>query len=139
MQYDLKTIFKTLGWPLGMVGVIIAVLIWIGLTPEQLITVALSLVGLQLMQAFIIDVLKYVGVVDDGTAGKWSAVFNLLTLGLVVVWLKFFPLFDIYALDKQLLELAKLLMLIFAYVTQIIGTRQMHKAAVLAGVGVTFR
>ena len=125
-MYDLKKIFQTLGLPLALVAVIVALLAWIGLTLDQLAAVAVTLVGLQLMQSFVIDLLKYVGVVDEGTAGKWSAAFNLLTLIGVGVYMKFFPAFDIEAVDGQLLELAKLCIYVFAYVTQIIGTKRFH-------------
>ena len=128
-MYDLKKIFQTLGLPLGLVAVIVALLAWIGLTLDQLAAVAVTLVGLQLMQAFLIDLLKYVGVVDDGTAGKWSAAMNLLTLIAVAVYLKFFPTFDVQAADGQLYEFAKLCIYVFAYVTQIVGTKNVHAAA----------
>lgn len=134
----LEDILKTLGLPLALVAVIVALLAWVGLTLEQLYAVTASLVGLQLAISFVIDVLKYVGVVDDGTSGKWSAAFNLVTLIGVAVWLKFFPDFDIHAVDIQLLELAKTLIVVFAYVIQIIGTKAVHKVAVSKGVGVTF-
>lgn len=134
----LEDILKTLGLPLALVAVIVALLAWVGLTLEQLYAVAASLVGLQLFISFLIDLLKYVGVVNAGTSGKWSAVFNLGTLIGVAVWLKFFPDFDINAVDLQLLEFAKTLIVVFAYVTQIIGTRAVHRVAVSKGVGVTF-
>lgn len=133
-MYDLKKIFETLGLPLGLVAVIVALLAWIGLTPDELVAVAVTLVGLQLLLSFVIDVGKYIGLVDDGTAGKWSAVFNLLTLIAVAVWLKFFPTIDIYAIDNQLNELAKLCIYVFAYITQIIGTKRVHQTAVKLGV-----
>jgi hypothetical protein len=125
-MYDLKTIFKTLAWPLALVGIVVAVLAFYGFTAEQLIAVALSLVGLQLMQSLAIDVLKYAGLVTDGTSGKWSAAFNLSTLAGVFVWLNFFPQFDLYAFDARLLELAKLLIYIFTFVTQMVGTKKIH-------------
>jgi hypothetical protein len=130
--------FKTLGIPLALVAVIVALLAWAGLTLEQLYVVAASLVGLQLFLSFLIDVLKYAGVVNAGTAGKWSAVFNLVTLIGVAVYLKFFPTFDIVAVDNQLLELAKVLGLIFAYITQIIGTKAVHQVAANYNVTPTF-
>lgn len=132
-MYDLKKIFETLGLPLGLVAVIVALLAWIGLTPDELVAVAVTLVGLQLLLSFVIDVGKYIGLVDDGTAGKWSAVFNLVTLIFVAAWLKFFPTVDIYAIDNQLLELAKVLIYVFAYVTQLIGTKRVHKYVVSLG------
>ena len=134
----LEEIFKTLGLPLALVAVIAAFLAWAGLTLDQLYIVIGSLVGLQVSLSFLIDVLKYAGVVNAGTSGKWSAVFNLLALIGVAAWLKLFPSVDIYAVDAQLLELAKLLTLVFAYITQIIGTKAVHKVALSKGLGVTF-
>jgi hypothetical protein len=127
---DLKTIFKTLGIPLAMIAVIVALLVWAGLDIDEITAVAVSLVDLQLAVAFLVDVLKYAGVVDDGTAGKWSAAFNLLTLAGVAIWMKFYPEFDIHSLDNQIGELAKLLGLIFAYITQMIGTKAVHRFSV---------
>lgn len=127
---DLKTIFKTLGLPLAMIAVIVALLVWAGLDIDEITAVAVSLVGLQLAVAFLVDVLKYAGVVDDGTAGKWSAGFNLLTLAGVAFWMKFYPTFDIHSLDNQIGELAKLLGLIFAYITQMIGAKAVHRFSV---------
>lgn len=131
-MFDLKKNIKTLGLPLALVAVIVALLAWAGFTLDQLYVVAASLVGLQLFLAFLIDVLKYAGVVNAGTAGKWSAVFNLITLVGVAVYLKFFPTFDIGAADNQLLELAKLFGLVFAYMTQIVGTKAVHQVTASA-------
>lgn len=131
--------FKTLGIPLALVAVIVALLAWAGLTLDRLYVVTAALVGLQLFGAFLIDVLKYAGAIKAGTSGKWSAVYNLVTLIGVVVWLKFFPAFDIYAADQQLLELAKVLGLVFAYITQMIGTKAVHQVAASKGFGYSFQ
>ena len=127
---DLKTIFKTLGLPLALVAVIVALLAWAGLDIGQIEIVAASLIGLQLAISFLIDVLKYSGAINDGTAGFWSAFFNLLALVAVAFWMKFYPAFDIHSLDNQIGELAKLLGLIFAYITQMIGTKAVHRFSV---------
>lgn len=137
-MFDIKAIFKTLGIPLGLVGVVVALLAWVGISAEQLGVVAASLVGLQLMGSFLIDMLKYVGVVKDGASGQWSAAFQLIVLVGVAVWLEFFPSFDGRALDAQLLELAKLFGLIFVYVTQIVGAKAIHRVAVDRGIAYSF-
>jgi hypothetical protein len=126
----LEAIFKTLALPLGLVGVVVALLAWAGLTLEQLYIVAASLIGLQYALSFLIDVLKYAGVNTAGFSGYLSAVFNLATLIGVAIWLKFYPTFDIYAADAQLYEAVKLLALIFAYITQMVGTKAVHLFAV---------
>jgi len=43
-MFDLKEIFKTLGLPLALVAVIVAVLAWIGVDVEQLQAIAAGLV-----------------------------------------------------------------------------------------------
>lgn len=121
-----KDNLKILGLPTALVGVIVALLAWWGLTAEQLAAVAASLVGLQLFVSLLIDVLKWAGVVNEGSAGKWSAAFNIITLAGVAFWLNFYPAFDINAVDSQLFELAKVLGLVFAYITQLIGTKAVH-------------
>lgn len=122
----LEDIFKTLGLPLALVAVIVALLAWAGLTLEQLYVVVGSLVGFQLFGAFVVDVFKYVGVVDPNTSGKWSAAFQLFALVIVATWLKLFPSFDIYGADAQFAEFIKVVSLVFAYVTQVTGAKAAH-------------
>lgn len=129
-MFDLKKIFSTLGLPLALVAVIVALLSWLGLDLDSIVAVAVTLVGLQLMGSFLIDALKYAGVINDGSSGKWSAAFNLIALAAVAVWMKFFPAVDIHAVDNQLLEFAKVCIYVFAYITQIVGTKRVHQVAV---------
>lgn len=136
-MYDLKKLFAVLGLPLGLVAVIAAILLWAGVDVEKAAWIAGGLAGLQLLGAFLVDALKYAGVVSAGDSGKWSAGYNLITLVGVVVWLKFFPSFDLHGFDGKVLELAQLLFVIFAYITQIVGTKRIHVAA--AGAGVTYQ
>lgn len=123
----LEDAFKTLGIPLALVAVVVALLAWAGLTLDQLYVVVGSLIGLQLLGSFVVDVLKYVGVVEPTTSGKWSAALQLISLVGVVVWLKLFPTFDIHAADTQLFKLVKIASLVFAYIAQIIGAKAVHK------------
>lgn len=125
----LKDIAVTLGIPLGLVGVIAALLLWMGVPLDKIESTAATLIGLQLSLAFLVDVLKWAGVVSAGSSGKWSAGLNLITLVGVAVWLGFFPYVDVYAIDAQLLDITKLLIPIFAYITQMIGTKAVHQTA----------
>lgn len=93
---------------------------------ETILLVIGALVGLPALWAAIIDLLKFAGVVTDGTAGKWNAAFNLLTLVLVVVALNFFPALNIPAIDEKLLEIAKLVGLVLVYVAQIFESKGVH-------------
>ena len=135
---SLKNIFRTLGLPLGLVAVIVAVLAWMGTPIEKIEVAAASLVGLQLCVSFLIDVLKYAGVVNDGTSGKWSAAINLITIIALAIYLKWFPYVDVYAVDSQLLQITKLLIPIFAYITQMLGTKAVHQVAVKARLTYSF-
>lgn len=123
---NLESIVKSLGLPLGVVALIVAVLGLFGLTAEQIAGVAVTLVGAQLCVALIINILKWSGVVNDGTSGKWSAVFNAAIFVGVAVQLKFFPAFDVADVDAQLFEFAKTAGVVFLYVTQVIGTKAIH-------------
>jgi len=137
-MFDLKVLFNTLKLPLGMVAVIVALLAWAGAPFEQIAEIAGKLVGLQLFGAFCIDALKYAGIVDAGASGKWSAVYNLLTLAGVAVQVRFFPGFDLFAFDGKLIDLVYVLGIVFTYVTQIIGTKAVHVAAAELGYGYKF-
>jgi hypothetical protein len=126
MKIDLEGVFKTLGLPLGLIVVIGATLTFLGVPLEIVLSVAAGLVGVQLLLSLMLDVLKWAGALPDKLAGIVSAVANLLVLGAVIAALKFFPNFDIAGLDKQLLELAKVLGYLFVYITQIVGTKSIH-------------
>ncbi len=134
----LEEVFKALGIPLALVAVVAALLAWAGMTLDQLYVVVGSMVGLQLLGAFLVDVLKYVGVVDPETSGKWSAGFQLISLVGVAVYLKLFPTFDVHAVDSHLLEFVKVASLVFAYVTQIIGAKAVHSVALSKIKGFSF-
>lgn len=98
------------------------------LTVEQVLTVIAGLVGAPALLALLINVLKWAGVVTDGTAGKWSAAFNLIVLIVVAAVLQFYPKINIPNVDQALLELVKFAALIFEYIIQITVTKATHLA-----------
>ncbi|RPI95384.1 MAG: hypothetical protein EHM40_03280 [Chloroflexi bacterium] len=126
MKFDLETALKTLGWPLGLIAVFSSVLLLFGVQLDVVLMIAGSMLGLQALFSLLIDVLKYIGVIYDGNAGRWSAALNLIGLAgiAVVLWLN--PTFDFPRLDAQLVIIAQFGSLIFAYIVQIAGTRQVH-------------
>lgn len=126
MKFDIGNIIKSLGLPLGLVAVIASILALFGISLDQVVVIASSLIGLQLLIALAVNILKWAGVVDDGTAGKWSAGFNLLSLFGIAALLHSNPEFDFVSLDAQLTDVAKFASLVFFYVVQIIGTKSMH-------------
>lgn len=127
MKLDLESILKTLGWPLGLTAVFSSVLLFFGVQLDQVLIIAYSMIGAQALISLLIDVLKYVGTVNDGTAGKWSAVLNLIGLAGIAIALGLNPSFDFPKLDAQLLVVAQFGSLIFAYIIQIAGTLHVHK------------
>ena len=130
MKLDLPAILKALGWPVGLVGVLSAVLLLFGVSLDQVLVAATSLVGLWALLSVLIDVLKFVGVVDDGTSGKWSAALNLAALGVVAFILASNPEFDFSALDAQFQTFAQFATLILTYLINMIGTKAAHQVQV---------
>lgn len=122
----LESIVKTLGLPLGIVAVIVALLGLFGLDADQITGVAITLVGAQLCVTLSVNVLKWTGLISDGTSGKWSAVFNAAILVGVTVQMKFFPAFDLVGLDAQLGEFARVAGVVFLYVTQVAGSKAFY-------------
>jgi uncharacterized membrane protein YczE len=135
MSEKLQELFKAIGLPVGLVAIVVAVAGFMGLPLEQALQLFGVLVGVPFVIALVIDILKQFGVVDDGTAGKWSAVLNLVVILALAVLLKFVPNFDVVSLDKQILELAKAVAIIVIYLIQLFGTQSAHRAYV-RGLGI---
>ena len=130
MKLDFNKVLTSLGLPLGLTAVFVAVFALFGVPFDQVLLVAGQMLGLQLLIAVLINVLKVSGVVDDGTAGKWSAALNLLSLFGIGVALGINPSFDFAAIDTQLTDIAKFAALALAYIVQIAGTKSMHHLTV---------
>jgi hypothetical protein len=133
---NLESIVKALAWPLGLIAVFSAVLALFGVSLDMVIAIAVTMVGAQALISLLVDVLKWSGVVNDGTAGKWSAAFNLLGLAGIAIGLYLNPAFDFNALDVQFQTLAQFAVLIFGYIIQIAGSKRVHQLTV-RGLGVT--
>ena len=122
----LETIWKTLGLPVLLTGVFAAVLAVFGVDLAKVVVIAGSMLGLQLLISVAIDLLKTSGIVDDGTAGKWSAALNLIALFGISVLIGLYPTFDFTAADAQLLDIARFAALVLTYIVQIKGTQSIH-------------
>ena len=122
----LETIWKNLGLPVLLTGVFSAVLLLFGIELGQVLVIAGSMFGLQLLISVAVDLLKEAGVVDYGMAGKWSAVFNLFALFGISVLIGLYPGFDFPAIDAQLMDIARFAGLLLAYLVQIKGTQSLH-------------
>lgn len=135
MKLDLETIFKTLGWPVGLTAVFAAVLGLFGVSLEQVLTIGVTMIGAQLLISVAVDVLKWAGVIADGNAGKWSAALNLVGLAGIAVALGLYPEFDFPKLDAQFVVIAQFAALVFGYIVQVVGAKRMHQFTV-RGLGV---
>jgi hypothetical protein len=135
MKVDIASALKTLGLPIGLVAVFAAVLTLFGVSLDVVSRIAASMVGLQLLIGLLIDVLKWAGVVTDGTAGRWSAALNLLGVAGVAVALGISPAFDFGTLDARFVVVAQFAGLLFAYVVQVAGTKSAHSLLV-EGLGI---
>ena len=135
MKVDLESVLKTLGLPVGLVAVFAAVLALFGVELGVVLAIAGSMFGLQAAFGLLVDVLKWAGVITDGTAGAWSAAFNLLGLAGIAVLLGFYPTFNFATVDTQILDVVKVLGLVFGYIVQVAGTKGIHRF-VVDGLGV---
>lgn len=97
------------------------------MTLESILAILTALVGWPALVALVIDILKYVGAVNDGTAGKWNLGLNLLGFIAVAVITGRFPDFDIPGFDYVLFEYVKIAAYIFTIVVQVLGARGFHK------------
>ncbi len=130
MSEKLQELLKAIGLPVGLVAIVVAVAGFVGLPLEQALQLFGVLVGVPFVIALVIDILKQFGVVDDGTAGKWSAVLNLVVIIGLAVLLKFVPDLDVVSIDAKILELAKAVAIIVVYLIQLFGTKSAHRAYV---------
>jgi hypothetical protein len=130
MKINLEALLKALGWPIGLTAVFAAVLFLFGIELDVVLIIAGSMLGAQALIGLLVDVLKWTGVVKDGTAGVWSAVFHLLGLGGVAYGLYVNPAFDFPALDAQLLIIFNFVSLVFGTIVQVSGSKRFHQAMV---------
>ena len=135
MKIDLEKLFSTLGLNVGLVVVFAAVLNYFGVDLGVVVSIASSMVGLQLIISLCINALKWAGAISDGVAGKWSAALNLAGVVIIAVTIGINPAFDFAKLDVQLVDIARFGTLLFGYFVQIAGTKFLHQT-VTYGLGV---
>lgn len=128
MKVDLASVLKELGLPVALLALFAAVLGLFGIQLDLILTIVQGLAGTFTLLALLINVLKYAGVITDGTAGKWSATANLLVVIGVAMLFKLYPQFDFAGMDAHLGEFARVAGIVFAYILQLIGTKSVHRA-----------
>jgi hypothetical protein len=128
MKIDLKEILKQLSLPVGLVALFAAILGLFDVELDAVLLIVEGLVGTFSLIALLINILKWTGVVTNGSAGKWSAALNLVVVVAVTVIFKLYPSFDFDSVDAQIAEFARVAGIVFAYIIQILGSKFMHKA-----------
>ncbi len=128
MKIDLKELLKQLSLPVGLVALFAAILGLFGVELDTVLLIVDGLVGTFALIALLINVLKWAGVINDGSAGKWSAGANLAVVVTVAVVFRLYPSFDFGSIDAQIGEFARVVAIVFAYIIQIVGSRAVHLA-----------
>lgn len=87
-----------------------------------------SLVGVSKLIAAVINLLKTIGVVKDGTSAKWAAALNLLAFIALVLLGVFRPDLTMELLDGYAGQIAAILLFVLGFITQIIGSQTGHES-----------
>lgn len=127
MKIDVQEIVKSFGLPAGMVALFAAILGLVGLSLDQIVDVAGTLVGVAAVVALLLNVLKWSGALPDGWAGLISAGINLAVLVVIAVVLKVNPAFNFASFDAQAGEFAQTAAVLFAYIVQITSSKSAHR------------
>jgi hypothetical protein len=128
MKIDIGETLRQLGLPISLVALFAAVLGLFGISLDNILLIVEGLTGTFALVALLINILKWAGVVNDGTAGKWSATANLIVLVAVTIVFKLYPLFSFSTIDAQIAEFVKVAGIVFAYIIQIVGSKHVHFA-----------
>lgn len=78
-----------------------------------------TLAGVGAVIAALVNVLKVLGVVQDGTGGKWFAGLNLVAIAILIYIRLFQPQIAIEFIDAQAAVLAQILLAILGYIVQL--------------------
>lgn len=87
-----------------------------------------SLVGVSKLIAAVINLLKTIGVVKDGTSAKWAAALNLLAFIVLVLLGVFKPALTMELLDGYAGQIAAILLFVLGFISQIVGSQSAHVA-----------
>ena len=90
---------------------------------ENVLVLFATLVGFAAFVSVLVNILKVVGVVQDDTADKWVAGFNLIGVLAVYALQMFQPDIDVVGIDATLAEIAAVASYILGYVTMVFGSR----------------
>jgi hypothetical protein len=95
---------------------------------DQILVEFAALVGFAALVSLVINVLKVIGVVQDGTADKWAAGFNLAGVLALLVIKQFFPDLQVGPIDNLLGQIAVIGSYILSYVVMLLGSKLTYVA-----------
>lgn len=82
-----------------------------------------ALVGFASVVSLIVNILKTLGIVKDGTADKWVAVFNFLGVATLFVLNLLVPEFDVMPVDSVLGQIAVIGGYLFSFIVTLLGSK----------------
>jgi hypothetical protein len=85
-----------------------------------------AFLGVVALITILVNVLKWAGVVKDGTASVWSMVLNGIGMVTFIVVKIVKPDTDLMILDTNMSLIAQVLSLLFTYVLQLGGSKLVH-------------
>ena len=85
----------------------------------QVVEVFVSLVGVAMLIAALVNLLKLVGIVTDGNATNWTAALNLVAFIGIVAWRLLNPTVEIEQIDAIFKSIAVVIGFVITYLVQI--------------------
>jgi hypothetical protein len=93
-----------------------------------------ALAGVSKLTAAIVSLLKYTGVILDGTSAKWTAALNLVFFIALVVFRVFQPDVTLEILDGYAGQIAQIAIFVLGFVMQITGSKPTYDQLKAAGI-----
>jgi len=95
---------------------------------ESIIIEVGTLLGFAAFVSLLVNVLKYFGVVKDGTADKWVAGFNFAGVMALFIVRLYIPEYDPIPVDTMLGQIASVGFYILDFVVMIFGSKATYSA-----------
>ena len=95
---------------------------------QQLVLQLATLAGFAALVSVLVNVGKFLGIVQDGTADKWVAGANLVGIIGLFILRTYFPGVPVEGVDKTMLEIAEFGGYVMGFVVMIFGSKLTYKA-----------
>lgn len=95
---------------------------------SQLILQLATLAGFAALVSVLVNVGKFLGIVQDGTADKWVAGANLVGIIGLFILRTYFPGVPVEGVDQTMLEIAEFGGYVMGFVVMIFGSKLTYKA-----------